>query len=170
MTMSHGMSDVAVKHFDAKWKCTTIKMAKQHTLNLPAVSCVIDEMYGDCTAATLYASCSSYEQVVKAFPAIIEFLSLNGRISCMFTIKTYKDNVKAAKKALDCFPIIGLHIQRGNRSPEEGYYQLTGILKIPSPYVKGKYDRHAIDCAELKHDHADWKEVAADNAKYGFQL
>lgn len=167
MTMGHGMGEAAVQFFDKKWGCKTIKMDNQHTFQFKQGSFVLTEMYGDCTAATLYTQGSDSDWYLKNLPVIIEFLSLNGRISCLFTFRTFHKDVQKTKEALSKYPIKGLHIQRSNRD-NKGFFQVTGILKVPSPYVKHQYRRHGEDCALIDHKHDDWTVVEADNKLYGF--
>lgn len=169
MAVSHGCAQQAIDFFDAKWKCKTTALTNsQHHLNFTEIGTItLNEMYGDCTAMTLYTGSVTHKDFIKLLPAIMEFLSINGRISCMFTRKTERNDIKAVAKELAKFPIVGLHIQQSNRS-NTSYYQLTGILKVPNPFVKNRYWVHTYDVATLKHDHTDSTEFDKLNLDFGF--
>jgi len=90
---------------------------------------------GDCTACTAYLEYLQLKEVNKAFNIIQEYMSINARISCLFTIKQSLSVLPEWIKELKKFPIAGLHVQKSNREPTSDMYMITGILKVPNPII-----------------------------------
>ena len=90
---------------------------------------------GDCTACTAYLEYLQLTDINKIFTVIQEYMSINARISCLFTIKQKLSVLPEWIKELKKFPIAGLHVQKSNREPTSEMFMITGILKVPNPIV-----------------------------------
>lgn len=119
---------------------------------------------GDCTAASLNTEGCNWTNLLKYLPCLIEYLSLNGRISCFFSRKVREADIKDCLVALKKFPFMGLHVQKSNRDPEIETYMLTGILKVPNPHINNysKWDGREYP----KHSHLDVTKFNEVNQKY----
>ena len=95
----------------------------------------LTSVQGDCTACTAYLECLQLNDINKVFTVIQEYMSINARISCLFTIKQSLSVLPKWIKELKKFPIAGLHVQKSNREPTSEMYMITGILKVPNPIV-----------------------------------
>ena len=119
---------------------------------------------GDCTAASLNTDGCTWTNLLKYLPCLIEYLSLNGRISCFFSRKVHEADIKDCLVALKKFPFMGLHVQKSNRDPDKDTYMITGLLKVPNPYIN-KYTKW--DGREYpKHSHLDVTKFNEVNQKY----
>lgn len=119
---------------------------------------------GDCTAASLNTEACSWTNLLKYLPCLIEYLSLNGRISCFFSRKVREADVEDCLVALKKFPFMGLHVQKSNRDPDKDTYMITGLLKVPNPYINN-YDKW--NGREYpKHSHLDVTKFNEVNQKY----
>ena len=173
MSLPHGCNTVADKHFAARYKQTQVYESTNSTktimMKIPNSSCnlCISSIYGDCTAAQAYLEFLQIHRVATVFTALQEYMSINARISCLFTLKkdiTELDNwIKELKK----FPIAGLHIQKSNREPDSTKYMISGILKVLNPIVN-TYNAYTEAYPE-KHDNNYAENVNQLNAKYGLQ-
>lgn len=107
------------------------------------VGCHMDLTYmrGDCTACTAHLECLQLADIPKMFTIIQEYMSINARISCMFTLKKSIKVLPEWIAALQKFPIAGLHLQKSNREPDSQYYMISGILKVPNPVIN-TYQAH----------------------------
>lgn len=122
---------------------------------------------GDCTACTAYLEHLQVDELPKMFTAIQEYMSINGRISCFFSLKKPKNSLKDWIHEIKKFPVAGLHVQKSNREPDSNMYMLTGILKVPSPIINSyaayneKYPKN--------HNNNDVTNINALNAEFDLQ-
>ncbi len=141
MGLSYGCNTTADKLFAKRHKADTIyihNIETQYTImSLPISNFRIDltAVRGDCTACTAYLECLQLKEVQQVFTIIQEYMSINARISCLFTIKKHRSLLPEWIKELKKFPIAGLHVQKSNREPTSEMYMITGILKVPNPVV-----------------------------------
>lgn len=141
MGLLYGCTNTADTLFKNRHKLEYVHVRKKEEvfvlLNKTDVNCrpTISSVYGDCTACAVYLEYLNPEEIDKTFTMLQEYMSINARISCFFSIKkqhlTIQDWIKKLKK----FPIAGLHVQKSNREPNSHYYMITGILKVPNPIV-----------------------------------
>lgn len=173
MSLPHGCNTVADKHFAARYKQTQVYEATNYiktvTMKIPNSSCnlCISSIYGDCTAAQAYLEYLQIHHIATMFTALQEYMSINARISCLFTIKKDITELDAWIKELKKFPIAGLHIQKSNREPDSTKYMISGILKVLNPIVN-TYTAYTEAYPE-KHDNNYAENVNQLNAKYGLQ-
>lgn len=125
---------------------------------------LLSEINGDCTAASLNTEDCNWTNLLKYLPCLIEYLSLNGRISCFFSRKVREADIKDCLVALKKFPFMGLHVQKSNRDPDKDTYMITGLLKVPNPYINNynKWDGHE----DPNHSHLDVTKFNEVNQKY----
>lgn len=170
--------------------CTTIAdklFAKRHTTQMSTVTIQqnplgtamltidgitdtrLDLTYlrGDCTACTAYLEYLKPDELPKMFTAIQEYMSINGRISCFFSLKKRKDSLKDWIHQIKKFPVAGLHVQKSNREPDSNMYMLTGILKVPSPIIND-YSAHNEEYPK-NHNNNDVTNINVLNAEFGLQ-
>ena len=95
----------------------------------------LTHMHGDCTACTLFMSNTHFANLENAFKVIQAYMSITGRISCMFSRKVYKNEISKYLELFKKFPIMGLHIHKSNRDPAHDTYMIEGILKCPLPII-----------------------------------
>ena len=173
MSLPHGCNTVADKLFAARYKQTQVYEATNYiktvTMSLPNSNCrfCISSIHGDCTAAQAYLEGLQLENVSVMFTALQEYMSINARISCLFTLKKDITELDAWIKELKKFPIAGLHIQKSNREPDSTKYMISGILKVLNPIVN-TYTAYTEAYPE-KHDNNYAENVNQLNAKYGLQ-
>lgn len=119
---------------------------------------------GDCTAASLNTEGCNWTNLLKYLPCLIEYLSFNGRISCFFSRKVHEADIEDCLVALKKFPFMGLHVQKSNRDPDKDTYMITGLLKVPNPYINNytKWDGREYP----KHSHLDVTKFNEVNQKY----
>jgi len=122
---------------------------------------------GDCTACTAYLEGLRPSELPRMFTVIQEYMSINGRISCFFSLKKDKNTLLEYIKQIKKFPVAGLHIQKSNREPDSNMYMLTGILKVPNPIVNN-YIAHDKEYPE-KHNNNDTTSINALNKEFGLQ-
>lgn len=125
---------------------------------------LLSEIPGDCTAASLNTEGCNWTNLLKYLPCLIEYLSLNGRISCFFSRKVCGADVENCLVALKKFPFMGLHVQKSNRDPDKDTYMITGLLKVPNPYINN-YTKWEGD-EYPKHSHLDVTKFNEVNQKY----
>lgn len=173
MSLPNGCSATADKHFAARYKQTQVYEStnnmKTVTMKIPESDCnlCISSIYGDCTAAQAYLEYLQIENVSTMFTALQEYMSINARISCLFTLKKDIKELDAWIKELKKFPIAGLHIQKSNREPDSTKYMISGILKVLNPIVN-TYTPFSKEYPE-KHDNNYAENVNQLNAKFGLQ-
>lgn len=173
MGLPYGCSSSADKHFAARYKQTqlyeTTNNFKTITMKIPESKnhFCISSIYGDCTAAQAYLEHLQIEHVATTFTAIQEYMSINARISCLFTLKKDIKELDAWIKELKKFPIAGLHIQKSNRKPDSTKYMISGILKVLNPIIN-TYTAFTEEYPE-KHNNNYAKNVNQLNAKFGLQ-
>lgn len=173
MSLPYGCTTVADKYFAAQYKQTqvyeTTNNIKTVTMKIPESNChfCISSIYGDCTAAQAYLEDLQLENVNVMFTALQEYMSINARISCLFTLKKDITELDEWIKELKKFPIAGLHIQKSNREPNSTKYMISGILKVLNPIIN-TYTAFTEKCPE-KHDNNYAENVNQLNAKYGLQ-
>jgi len=173
MGMPYGCNSIADKHFAARYKQTQLYEAgnnfKTITMKIPesAHHFCITSIYGDCTAAQAYLGYLQIEHVATIFTAIQEYMSINARISCFFSLKKDIKELDAWIKELKKFPIAGLHIQKSNREPNSTKYMISGILKVLNPIIN-TYDTFTEAYPE-DHDNNYAEKVNQFNAKFGLQ-
>lgn len=122
---------------------------------------------GDCTSCTAYLEHLQLNEVATMFTAIQEYMSINGRISCTFSLKKAKSKLKDWITELQKFPIAGLHVQKSNREPESDMYMISGILKVPSPIINS-YDAYNKEYPQ-DHNNNNVATINALNAELGLQ-
>ena len=173
MSLPYGCNTVADKHFAARYKQTqvyeSLNSCKTVTMKIPESNCrfCISSIYGDCTAAEAYLEGLRIEHVATTFTALQEYMSINARISCLFTLKKDITELDEWIKELKKFPIAGLHIQKSNREPHSTTYMISGILKVLNPIVN-TYDPFTEKYPE-NHDNNYAEKVNQFNAKFGLQ-
>lgn len=173
MGMPYGCNSIADKHFAARYKQTQLYEAtnnfKTITMKIPESDTrfCIASVYGDCTAAQVYLDGLRIEHVATIFTAIQEYMSINARISCFFSLKKDMNELDAWIKELKKFPIAGLHIQKSNREPNSTKYMISGILKVLNPIIN-TYDNFTKEYPE-NHDNNYAEKVNQFNAKFGLQ-
>lgn len=96
----------------------------------------VAEVYGDCTAATLYTGEGDFdEDFKKQILIVLKWLSYNGIINVYFSRYGY-----AVEEEIDFWKSLkatGLCIQQSNRSSGK---LLSGLIKITNPFVKHSYN------------------------------
>ena len=171
MGLPYGCSSSADKHFAARYEHPQLyedtKNVKTITIKLPENYCYIriSPILGDCTAAQVCLEYLRIEQVATTFTAIQEYMSINARISCFFSLKKDMNTLDDWIKELKKFPIAGLHIQKSNREPDSTKYMITGILKVLNPIVNTYIAYN--EAYPEKHDNNYAKKVNQVNAKFG---
>lgn len=125
---------------------------------------LLSEINGDCTAASLHTEGCTWTNLLKYLPCLIEYLSLNGRISCFFSRKVREADVEDCLVALKKFPFMGLHVQKSNRDPDKDTYMITGLLKVPNPYINCYAKWNGEDYSH--HNHLDSSKFNEVNQKY----
>ena len=122
-------------------------------------------MGGDCTACTLHLEYVRRLDLEEALAIIHKYMSINARISAMFSYKVYKNHLKEILDIFRKFPVMGLHVQKSNRAPEYDTWQITGILKVPNPHVNTyfKWDKPY----DEKHNIFDTTSINKINAEFG---
>jgi len=173
MSLPYGCSSSADKHFAARYKQTQLYEAtntfKTITMQIPKgnIRFCIAPVYGDCTAAEAYLGGLRIEHVATAFTAIQEYMSINARISCFFSLKKDMNVLNDWIKELKKFPIAGLHIQKSNREPNSNQYMISGILKVLNPIVNtyASFD----EAYPKNHNNNDATKINQLNSKYGLQ-
>lgn len=173
MGLPYGCNSIADKHFAARYKQTQVfestNNIKTVMMKIPKSNCYfyISSIYGDCTAAQTYLGGLQIEHAATMFTALQEYMSINARISCLFTLKKDITELEEWIKELKKFPIAGLHIQKSNREPNSTKYMISGILKVLNPIVN-TYTPHT-EAYPKKHDNNYAENVNQLNAKYGLQ-
>lgn len=173
MSLPYGCSASADKHFATRYKqpqlYETVNNFKTITMRIPESTdrFCITSILGDCTAAQVYLESLRIEHVAAVFTAIQEYMSINARISCLFTLKKDINELDAWIKELKKFPIAGLHIQKSNREPNSTKYMISGILKVLNPIIN-TYDTFTEKYPE-DHDNNYAEKVNQFNAKFGLQ-
>lgn len=141
MGLSYGCNSIADDLFTKRYDTDKIYINKHEAVTtimpLPNsnVQVNLTSVRGDCTACTAHLVYLQLNEVNKIFTIIQEYMSINARISCLFTIKQNISTLKEWIKKLKKFPIAGLHVQKSNREPTSEMYMITGILKVPNPIV-----------------------------------
>lgn len=101
----------------------------------------LSSVEGDCTVCTVELSGIPAKNVAEVFPFIQEMMSINARISCLFSKQVQRyDAVQPLLDSLKPLQIIGLHVQHSNRNHDKTWMQIAGILKVPNTVCKS-YDR-----------------------------
>lgn len=104
---------------------------------------ILSSVEGDCTACTVQLSGIPAKNVAEVFPFIQEMMSINARISCLFSKQVLRyDAVQPLLDSLKPLQIIGLHVQHSNRNHDKTWMQIAGILKVPNTVCKS-YARFA---------------------------
>lgn len=119
---------------------------------------------GDCTAASLWSECVDKDSFFKYLPIVLEYLSVNARISCFFSRKVDKKDIPYWLNELKKFHISGLHLQKSNRDPESNCYIITGIFKIPNPVINS-YDKWSGQPYD-DHNHFDVTKFNQINSEF----
>lgn len=173
MGLPNGCNTIADKCFAARYKQTQVyeftNELKTVMMKIPGSSCnfCISSIYEDCTAAQAYLEFLKIEHVATTFTALQEYMSINARISCLFTLKKDITELESWIKELKKFPIAGLHIQKSNREPDNTKYMISGILKVLNPIVN-TYTPFGRDYPE-NHNNNDATKINQLNSKYGLQ-
>lgn len=119
---------------------------------------------GDCTAASLNSEHCEFQLFIEKIPMLLEYLSLNARISCFFSRNVHKEQLESALEKLKQFPIMGLHVQKSNRDPYKATYMITGLLKVPNPYINNYNKWGGEDYSH--HNHLDSSKFNEVNQNY----
>lgn len=141
MGLSYGCTSTADELFAKRHTITKIHVNapenKQIIMPLPNsdLRIILADVHGDCTACTAYLEYLQLNEINKIFTIIQEYMSINARISCLFTIKRSISVLPEWIKELKKFPIAGLHVQKSNRNPTSDRYIISGILKVPNPII-----------------------------------
>jgi len=172
MGLCYGSSGLADEKFGQLHKLTSmtrLDSGKKHMyLQGSAVPCFqIDEVLEDCTACTVVLGWTNLTYFEQVFKILQEYMSMNARISCFFSKKIHSSEIEAWIKEFKKFPVVGLHLQKSNRNPEQDSYMLSGILKVPNPIVN-TYDVWANEYPE-GHNNNDLEKINELNAKFGLQ-
>lgn len=175
MGLSSGCTQVADELFAKRYnkEAPTINLIKHSLgialLSIDGVDTRMDLTYlrGDCTSCTAYLDYLKLNEVSKMFTVIQEYMSINGRISCTFSLKKKKSVLKDWITELKKFPIAGLHVQKSNREPDSDMYMISGILKVPNPIVN-TYDAYNTEYPK-NHNNNDVTHINALNAELGLQ-
>jgi len=175
MGLSSGCTKVADELFAKRYnkEAPTINLIKQSLssaiLTIDGIGTRMDLTYlrGDCTSCTAYLEYLQLHEVPKMFTAIQEYMSINGRISCTFSLKKKKSVLKDWIAELKKFPIAGLHVQKSNREPDSDMYMISGILKVPNPIINS-YDAYNKEYPE-EHNNNNVTAINALNAELGLQ-
>lgn len=171
MGLSYGCTSSANKHFAARYKQPQLYEATNNfqtiTIKISNDRFCIASIYGDCTAAQVYLEDIRIENVATIFTAIQEYMSINARISCLFSLKKDITELDAWIKELKKFPIAGLHIQKSNREPNSTKYMISGILKVLNPIVNTYATFN--EAYPENHDNNYAEKVNQFNAKFGLQ-
>ena len=176
MGLSFGCTKVADELFAKRYnkEAPTINLIfpslRSALLTIDGIDTRMDLTYirGDCTSCTAYLECLQLNEVSKMFTVIQEYMSINGRISCTFSLKKEKSKLKDWIKELQKFPIAGLHVQKSNREPDSSMYMISGILKVPSPIINSyiSYDKEY----PKEHNNNNVTAINALNAELGLQI
>lgn len=175
MGLSNGCTKVADELFAKRYnkEAPTINLISQSLgsalLTIDGIGPRMDLTYlrGDCTSCTAYLEYLKLHEVSKMFTAIQEYMSINGRISCTFSLKKNKSVLKDWIAELKKFPIAGLHVQKSNREPDSDMYMISGILKVPSPIINN-YDAYNKEYPK-EHNNNNVTSINALNAELGLQ-
>jgi len=175
MGLSSGCTKFADKLFAKRYnkKAPIIHLIQQALgsvlLTIDSIDTRMDltHLRGDCTSCTAYLEYLQLQDVSKMFTAIQEYMSINGRISCTFSLKKEKSKLKDWIKELQKFPIAGLHVQKSNREPDSDMYMISGILKVPSPIINS-YDAYNKEYPK-EHNNNNVTAINALNAELGLQ-
>lgn len=175
MGLSSGCTTVADELFAKRCnkEAPTINLIhysmKSAILTIDGIGTRMDLTYlrGDCTSCTAFLEYLKISEVSKMFTAIQEYMSINGRISCTFSLKKKKSSLKDWITELKKFPIAGLHVQKSNREPDSDMYMISGILKVPSPIINS-YTAYDTEYPK-EHNNNDVTTINALNAELGLQ-
>jgi len=175
MGLSSGCTKVADELFAKRYnkEAPTVNLITQSLgsaiLTIDGVGTRMDLTYlrGDCTSCTAYLEYLQLHEVSKMFTAIQEYMSINGRISCTFSLKKEKSKLKNWITKLKKFPIAGLHVQKSNREPDSNMYMISGILKVSSPIINS-YDSYNTEYPK-EHNNNNVTAINALNAELGLQ-
>lgn len=175
MGLSSGCTKVADELFAKRYnkEAPTINLINHSVgsaiLNIDSIGTRMDLTYlrGDCTSCTAYLEYLQLYEVATMFTAIQEYMSINGRISCVFSLKKRKSVLKEWISELKKFPIAGLHVQKSNREPYSDMYMISGILKVLSPIINS-YNSHNTEYPK-EHNNNDVTSINAINAELSLQ-
>ena len=175
MGLSSGCTKVADELFAKRYnkEASSIYLINQSLgsalLTIDDIGIRMDLTYlrGDCTSCTAYLDFLKLNEVAKMFTAIQEYMSINGRISCTFSLKKQKSKLPEWIAELKKFPIAGLHVQKSNREPDSEMYMISGILKVPNPIINS-YDSYNTEYPK-NHNNNDVTAINALNAELGLQ-
>ena len=173
MGLSSGCTKRADELFAKRYNTTYINLISttlgSALLTIDGIDTRMDLTYirGDCTSCTAYLEYLQVQEVSKMFTVIQEYMSINGRISCTFSLKKENSKLKDWIAELKKFPIAGLHVQKSNREPDSNMYMISGILKVPNPIINS-YDAYNKEYPK-KHNNNDVTAINALNAELGLQ-
>jgi len=175
MGLSSGCTQVADELFAKRYNkaAPTINLInlslRSAILTIDGIGTRMDLTYlrGDCTSCTAYLEYLKLSEVAKMFTVIQEYMSINGRISCIFSLKKERSKLKDWIAELKKFPIAGLHVQKSNREPDSDMYMISGILKVPSPIINSyvAYNKEY----PKEHNNNDVTSINALNAELNLQ-
>ena len=174
MSLPRGCATIADKHFAARYKQTQVfestNNIKTVMMKIPGTTChfCISSIYGDCTAAQTYLEGLQIKHAATMFTALQEYMSINARISCLFTLKKDITELDEWIKELKKFPIAGLHIQKSNREPDSTKYMISGILKVPNPIIN-TYEAFNKKYPN-EHNNNDLTKINEINKEFGLSL
>ena len=131
------------------------------------ITIILTSVYGDCTACNLYTENLTTQNLNKTFTIIQNYMSINARISCFFSLKIPHTQIAEWIKELKQFPIAGLHLQKSNREPTSNMYMLSGILKVPNPVIN-TYNSHNANFP-TDHNNNDLSKINSINLDFKLQ-
>lgn len=124
----------------------------------------LTKISGDCTACVIIMGGIDITRITQDFKKIQTLMSAAGRINGFFSkLCTSKPMLVEWLKALKQFNIVGLNVQKSNRDPKCDWWQVSGILKCPNPYINSYTILEHVTEDFKNHNHFDvtkYNEIA----------
>jgi len=116
----------------------------------------ITKIVGDCTACVVSMESMTLENLSQKFKIYQDVMSVSGRINAFFSKTVYrKPDVQVWLDKLEKFNVVGLNVQKSNRDPHKDWWQISGILKCPNPYVNSYEQLDALPDKWKEHNSQD---------------
>jgi len=116
----------------------------------------ISKITGDCTACVISMESTFLSNLNTNFKIYQDIMSLSGRINAFFSKTVYgKPDVQVWLDKLKKFNVVGLNVQKSNRDPLKDWWQISGILKCPNPYVNSYIQLDALPNNWKEHNSQD---------------
>lgn len=137
MGFSHGTCKKFDELFEKHFECLVCSRGdRDFSIEFGYKNYRVSEVYGDCTAATLYTCEEEFNEAFKKqILIILKWLSYNGVINVYFS--RYGRYIKKEIDFWKSLKATGLCIQQSNRSSGK---LLSGLIKITSPFVQNTYN------------------------------